>query len=203
MENEFDYYMVESDGAYQSPALMCDDDVDPEGIEYLYDMEKAAEGTVTHLTFRPPYPKKPQMVDYLFLTGRQVFSRKIYDVLKSQEIKGLQWVPAVIRGRKGEKYTDYWVANAYQEYAFLDPDKSDRKGSISADGRWAMINSMVFDNEKVLQVPLDERRVFMVHESAARVLYHKSIVDLIMSVNPIGLQFIPLEKWYNGISYKL
>jgi hypothetical protein len=36
MTNEFDYYMVESDGAYQSPALMCDDDVDPEGIRYLF-----------------------------------------------------------------------------------------------------------------------------------------------------------------------
>ncbi|GHT15414.1 hypothetical protein FACS189426_22990 [Bacteroidia bacterium] len=200
--NNFDYYMIESDGAYQSPALMCDDDVDPEGIEYLYDMEKAAEGTVTHLTFRPPYPKKPQMVDYLFLTGRQVFSRKIYDVLKSQEIKGLQWVPAVIRGRKGEKYTDYWVANVFHKYAFLDPQKTE--GVIDEDdGEWIGIDKMVLSEDAASKVPLDERRVFMVQESGARVLYHKSIVDLIMSVNPIGLQFIPLEKWYNGISYKL
>jgi len=205
MENyDFDYYLIEKDGNYMSPSLMenDDDDDDTDGFDYLYDMELAPENTTSYLTFSPPFPKKPEMVDYHFFEGWQVYSKKIYDVLKTKEIKGLQLVPCIIHSNKGLEYKDYWIANVYQEYAFLDPDKSDREGSINAKGSWAMVNSMVLDKEKVLQVPLEERLLFVVKESCGYMLYHKTVVDLIMSVNPIGLKFIHINDWYNGVQYK-
>jgi hypothetical protein len=201
--NDFDYYLIESDGSFTSPLLMVDDENDPYGTVYLLRKEKVEDNRVTYLTFNPPIPRKPQMVDYLFTECRATFSKKIYEVLITKDIKGLQLVPAVIRGKKDEKYIDYWIANVYQEYAFLDPDKSDREGTINERGRWAMINSMVLDKELISKVPLEERLLFVTRESTGYVLYHKIIVDLIMSVNPVGLKFIPIDKWYNGISYTL
>ncbi|GHU05913.1 hypothetical protein FACS1894158_10450 [Betaproteobacteria bacterium] len=203
MENEFDYYMVESDNSFTSPLLGFDYDVDPDGEDFIIDMEKAEDDKISYLCYATPVPRKPVMVDYHDLDGREVFSKKVYDVLKTKDIKGLQWVPAVIEGKKGEVYTDYWIANIYQEYAFLDPKKSEREGEIDEDGRWDMIDSMVLDRDLMSKIPLEERLVFVSRENAAYVLYHKSIVDLIMSVNPQGIVFVPIEKWYNGISYKL
>ncbi|GHU98991.1 hypothetical protein FACS1894159_02310 [Bacteroidia bacterium] len=62
---------------------------------------------------------------------------------------------------------------------------------------------MVISQELMSQVPLEERLMYVSKESGADVFYHKSIVDLIMSVNPQGIVFVPIEKWYNGIGYKL
>ncbi|MHC6201992.1 imm11 family protein [Breznakiellaceae bacterium SP9] len=198
---EFDYYLIENDNEHTVPALMADDDFDD--VDYLYDMEEASEDTISHLTFRPPFPRKPQMVDYHFLNGGwQVFSKKIYDVLKTADIKGLQLVPAIIRSKKGEEYSDYWIANVYHEYAFLDENLSERKGSIDSHGRWGMVLRMVLNKELIIQTPLEERLIFVTRESGSYILYHKSIVDLVLSVNPIGLKFISIEKWYNGIINK-
>jgi hypothetical protein len=60
---------------------------------------------------------------------------------------------------------------------------------------------MVINQELMSQVPLEERLMYVSKESSAYVFYHKSIVDLIMSVNPTGVVFVPVEKWYNGIAF--
>ena len=202
MEKDFDYYLIEADGSYQAPSLMVDDDNDTRGLFFLARCKKLEDDNPSYLTFNPPYPKKPQMVDYHFCECRAVFSNKICDALKTKEIKNLQLVPAIIRDRKKVEYSNYYIANICQEYAFLDVEKS--KGVIDEDdGKWIGIDSMVLEEEAVLKVPLEERQIFVSKESSAYVLYHKTIVDLIMSVNPIGLKFIPISEWYNGIAYKL
>jgi len=201
--NDFDYYIAESDNSFTSPLLIVDNDVNPDGIKFLYRKQKAPGDTVAFLSFGTPVPRKPAMVDYLWLDGREVFSKKVYDVFKNHNFKGLQLVPAIITSRKGEVYKDYWIFNVYQEYALLDPEKSERKGSIDNFGRWGMVKKMVLNKELVLKMPLEDRLAFACRENSAYVLYHKTIVDLIMSANPEGIKFIPIDKWYNGISYTL
>jgi hypothetical protein len=193
MENEFDYYLIESDNNFMSPLLMNNDDVDDCGTDFLDDMEPIDNDVVTHLVFNPPIPPKLQMTDYLFLSCRAVFSKKVYDVLKNIEIKDFQLVPAIIKGPKGEEHLDYWIANIYREFAFLDKEKSEY-GSITSKGSWSMIKKMVINQNLMAQVPLEERLMYVDKESNAYVFYHKSIVDLIMSVNPIGVAFIPVDK---------
>ena len=198
MENNLDYYLIGNDGAYQSPSLMRDNDRDAVGLKYLRQGIKVEDNHITYLTFNPPYPKKPDMVDYHFCECRAAFSKKIYDALKTTEIKGLQLVPCIIHSNKGVEYNDYWVANILQKYIFLDTDKTE--GVIDEDdGEWIGIDKMVLNEEKVLQVPLEERLLFVVKEFSGYVLYHKTVVDLIMSVNPTGLKFIHINDWYNGV----
>ena len=194
--NEFEYYLIESDNNFMSPLLMNDDKIDDSGTAFLDDMEPVDENTVIHLTFNPPIPKKPQMTDYLWLESRAVFSKKVYDVLKDANIKDFQLVPAIIKGKKGEEYSDYWIANIYREFAFLDKDKS-KYDCIDSYGTWDGIESMVLNEELVSKSPLEERLMFVSEENCAYVFYHKFIVDLIMSVNPTGIVFVPVEKWNN------
>ena len=192
--NEFDYYLIEADqGNY--PRLEVDDDFEgsANSCVFSYD-EEAPDDAVAHLKFG--YSEKGfTMPDYLWCDCRAVFSKKIYDVLKDVAIKDFKLVPTIIKGKKSEEYTDYWSTNVYgEELAFLDKDNS-KFSRIDSSGRWKMIKSMVIDKELMSQVPLEERLIYTGKESSAYMYYHKSIVDLIMSVNPTGVKFISVEEW--------
>ena len=194
--NEFDYYLIEGDNNFMSPLLMNDDGKNSGGTMFLRRMERVEEGTTIHLEFNPPIPPKPDMTDYLWLQCRAVFSKKVYDVLKGAAIKDFQLVPAIIKDTKDNEYADYWIAGIYRDFAFLDKDKS-KFSRIDSSGRWKMIKSMVINQELMSEVPLEERLIYVGKESSAYVYYHKSIVDLIMSVNPTGVKFVPVDKWHN------
>ena len=191
--NEFDYYLIQADkGNY--PHLEVDDDFN-EGFNseiFSYDRE-APDGAEAHVKFR--YVEKGfTMPDYHWCSCRHIFSKKIYDVLKDVAIKDFKLVPTIIRGKKDEEYTDYWTANIFRKFAFLDEEKSEFDCKLSS-GSWNGIEKMVINQELMSAVPLEERLIYIVKEGSAHVLYHKSIVDLIMSVNPTGVRFISIEEW--------
>ena len=192
--NEFDYYLIESDNNFMSPLLMNDDKINSGGTMFLRNFQRVDDETIIHLEFNPPIPPKPDMTDYLFLQCRAVFSKKIYDILKTVEIKDFQLVSAVIKDNEGKEYSDYWIAGIYRDFAFLDKNNS-KFSRIDSSGCWKMIKSVVIDKELMSQVPLEERLIYVGKESSAHVYYHKSIVDLIMSVKPTGVKFISVEDW--------
>ena len=192
--NEFDYYLIERDNKFMSPLLINNDEINSGGTMFLRRLQRVDDKTVVHLEFNPPIPPKPEMTDYLWLQSREVFSKKIYNILKDIEIKDFQLVPAVIKGKKGEEYSDYWIAGIYRNFAFLDKDKSEYY-SITSKGSWNGIEKMVIDKELMSEVPLEERLIYVGKESSAYVYFHKSIVDLIMSTNPTGVKFISVEDW--------
>jgi hypothetical protein len=194
--NEFDYYLIEGDGKYASPLLKNDDEINSGGTAFLRRYKPIDESIVTHLVFNPPIPKKPDMTDYLYLDCRAVFSKKVYDVLKNINIKDFQLVPSIVQDPKGNEYSEYWIANIYRKFTFLDKDKS-KYMSITSQGNWSMIKSMIISQELMSQVPLEERLMYISNESSAYVFYHKSIVDAIMSVNPTGIVFVPVAEWKN------
>ncbi|MDR2890026.1 MAG: hypothetical protein LBV18_00180 [Alistipes sp.] len=194
--NEFEYYLIERDGKYASPLLMNDDEFDEDGTMFLRNMEKVEEGTTVHLAFMKS-PQKPDMTDYLWLSGgRSVFSKKIYDILKDTAVKDFQLVSAIIKDPKGNEYSDYWIAGIYREFAFLSEEESEFDSKTSS-GRWSGIEKMVINEEEMAKVPLAERLIYVGKESSAYVFYHKSIVDAIMSVNPTGVRFVRVEDWTN------
>ena len=193
--NEFDYYLIERDNKFMSPLLINDDEINSGGTMFLRRFQRVDEKTIVHLVFNPPIPPKPEMTDYLWLQSRAVFSKKICDVLKDVEIKDFQLVPAIIKGKNGEEYSDYWIAGIYRDFAFLDKDESEYSSIDEDTGCWSMIESMVIDKELMAKVPLAERLIYVGKESSAYVYYHKSIVDLIMSTNPTGVKFISVEEW--------
>ena len=152
------------------------------------------------MKFNPPVQPKPKMVDHLSC-DHSVFSKKVFDVLEPLNIKGLQLVPVVITGNKGEKYDNYWVANIYNRMECFDKEKSIYK-IRQLIKVWGPIEKLVLDKENLSKIPLDERLVFIPKETSQFTIYHKSIVDAIMSVNPEGVFFVPVESWSQGGQFK-
>lgn len=193
MNNEFDYYLIGSDDTPSVPLLMPDKNQSTRillGREPIKPLEKSME-----LCFNPPIPAKPRMVDFHELPS-SVFSRKIYDVLQPMNIYGLQLLPATVRGKKDERYEDYWVAYVYNRIACLDMENSEYS-VYEDDGKVNFITRFFIDNKKLAEIPLEKRLVFLLEEDMPKRIYHKSIVDAIMSVNPTGVRFISVEDWEN------
>lgn len=202
--DKYIYYTLEADPSFATPFLTVDEDVDIRGINFLSKSMTVPDDYVAHLMFDIPIPSTPQMVDFLILDGgRCVFSKKIYDALKEKKIKGLQLVPVIIRDKNGDDIENYFVANVYQKFSFFDKDKT-KYGHISKlTGDWDDIEKVVLSKEKLDEIPLEDRLVFVSKENSAFILFHKSIVDIIMSVNPEGIIPIDIEKWYDGIDFDL
>jgi hypothetical protein len=57
------------------------------------------------------------------------------------------------------------------------------------------IDRFTLDKEVLGKIPLEERLIFRLEEDETMKLYHKSIVDAIMAVNPTGVQFTKVEDW--------
>jgi tmRNA-binding protein len=76
----------------------------------------------------------------------------------------------------------------------FDKEKSTYKIS-QLTKTWRTIEKLVLHNKHLSEIPLKERLVIKSKETSVLLLYHKSIVDIIMSVNPDGVSFIPVEEW--------
>jgi hypothetical protein len=200
MENEFDYYFIGSTYPNGVPLLTVDDKIDAGNIGFLSRSITVSEDYVARIRFGDPIPPKPRLVDYLSLDGiRSVFSKKIYDALKAHDdIKGLQLVSAIIRGKKDELHEGFWIANIYQRMYSFDEEKTQKKRISSFDGSWEGIKKVVLDRNALSKIPLKDRLVYVSKEHPKFVVYHKSVADIIISVNPEGIRFTPVEEWYQG-----
>jgi len=198
MELEFDYYLPIEDNDGDTPLLMNDDSIDPKGTFYILRNELVADGHITYLTFREPVMAKPDLnTDYLKMDTSSVFSKKIYNALIKNSIKGLQLVPVLIRDKKNEEHDGFFIANIYQRYFSFDQEKTEFWEIDEDTEAWLDIEKIVLNRNLLSEIPLKDRLVFESKEHPSFTLYHKSIVDIIMSVNPKGINFIPVEEWNN------
>lgn len=197
MEHEFEYYLIDSDDTPSVPLLMADKN---QSTRILLDRKPVEPlNTPMKLCFNPPIPRNPRMVDFHELPS-SVFSRKIKDVLQPLNIYGLQLLPATIRGKNDEYYEDYWVAYIYNRITCLDM-KNSEYSVYEDDGKVNFITRFFLDAKKLMEIPLEKRLVFMLAEDISKRIYHKSLVDAIMAVNPKGVAFTPIEGWHEGIQF--
>ena len=202
--NEFDYYLVNPVFDGHIPMVRDDDDYPPRQDPY-------------RLCLASPIPKTPRMVDYHSLDGaKAVYSQKVYDVLAPLNIKEVYLNPAIIRcqkkkgtrkpiilaiigGKKDKEFDNYYKMNVMNEYLTFDKDKS--VYTTFEDGRWLSIDKIVLNIDALSEIPLEERLIYKSEEHSGYTLYHKSIVDIIMSVNPEGVCFTSVEVWKEGMQF--
>lgn len=130
-----------------------------------------------------------------------MFSGKIYDAFNPYNFKGLQFVPTIIRDKKDQEFDGFYIANVYQKISSFDPEKAIYKRISKLTGAWDGISKIVFDRERLAKIPLEDRLVYVAGEHPKFVLYHKTIIDVIMATTPDGLIITPVEEWYNGIDF--
>lgn len=190
--NEFEYYIVERDGSQAYPLLATDSDY-PHTMMYIRTEELINDPQLTGFKYSDPIPRNPVIGDY-FSQTESVVSKKIKDVLEPLNIKGIQLIPAQITTNKGDVLENYYyihIANYImavdREHSVYTPDDYD-EDILSLD------NFKL--NESVLnEIELIDRLIFRLKESKSTKIYHKSIVDAIMAVNPTGLKFRKVEDW--------
>jgi hypothetical protein len=191
MDNNFDYYLINPIITKRTVLLMGRDGID---TEFLFYEKTVDDNHLAHLQFLMPHRNPDMNVDFFDLETRAVFSKKVYTALKQYiPIKNLQLVEAIIHD-KGKEYKNLWIAHVYRLILSFDV-KLSTYDEIDEDGLWFGLEKIVLDKDLLSKIPLEDRLIFLAKEDCAFTLYHKSIVDIIMSVNPIGFQFIKVEDW--------
>lgn len=196
MNNDFNYYLILEANTGRTPLLTYDDDMDEnEEIGYLYDSTRVPDDTITHLSFREKIRKPDMNTDCLTLVTFNVFSKKVRDALeKHMPINCLQLVQASIE--KGE-YMDFFIANVYQDLYTFDRTQCEF-GDVNEGDDWEDITKIVLDKKLLSKIPLEDRLVYRSKEDSQFKLYHESIVNIIKSVNPVGMAFLNIEEWNEG-----
>ncbi|GHT57734.1 hypothetical protein FACS18945_2680 [Bacteroidia bacterium] len=192
MENEFEYYFIGRANNPQHPLLIADNDCPP----YLRKKEYIENPETMAFCFGKPIPRKPKMADY-HSQPKSVISKKIFDVLDNMNVKGIQLIPAVIRGTKGETYENYWYIHIINRYPALDREKSIYTWDDFIEVA-SPLKKVVLNEDFLKTIPLEERLIFYLKENGVEQLFHKSVVDAIMATNPEGVAFYNVKEWQEG-----
>lgn len=185
MEDQFDYYLpVETkNGPVLAPTSKCP--------RYLNSTEPIeGEPEMMHLGLMVK-EINPQMNDYLTLPN-PVVSKKIYDVLSPLNIKTIRLLDSIVYVN-GEVYENkYWVIHIHKDIECIDKDLSICEFEINS---LENIEKLVLDRKVLGAIPLEDRLIFCLEEASTYYLFHKSVVDIIMGINPEGMGFKKFESW--------
>ena len=189
-----EYFVIERGGSNNYPLLEWDQS------SGLFDKGKPV--TVTEpikLRLGAPVPAKPEMVDYHSLP-EPVIGERIKNLLEPMNIYGIQLIPANISVE--EEIYHYWLLHVFHEISCLDKDKS--ICAYSKRGRVIDIKHLVLDENILQEIPLEKRLIFVLRESTSTYLFHRSIKDSIMALDPAskGIQFFCADVWGSDVVFR-
>jgi hypothetical protein len=121
-------------------------------------------------------------------------SQKLYTVLSSMEISGIQLIPVSLMENNVIKYDNFWYVHIYNNLNVLDKEKSRffTIGNVEASRK---ILEIKFLTEKLNKIHLEKRLIFRLNYTPGYIIIHKSIVQKLTALNPIGVQFIKISDY--------
>ena len=189
-----EYYVIERAGPNTYPLLGWDQSA---GM-----FRKGKPVTVTEpvrLRLAEPVTPAPVMVDHHSLP-EPVVSTRVQEVLAPLRLHGVQLVPADVR--VGDDALRYWLLHVHNRVACLDRTRSVFK--LSRSGLLLLsLNALVLDEEVLAGIPLEQRLVFVLAESTSVHLFHRTVVEQVMSLAPppAGMCFIPVPEWNDSAGF--
>lgn len=194
--NEFEYYILREVEAPAKPAVAFTGK--SKESELLVETPIKTIKLV-EMKFGGPSPKSPLIMDMHGDGVIELVSDRIYNVLSPLNICGIQLLPATYLDPKSKTvYDKFFFLHIHNYIKCLDLEKTDIVGD--ADFILA-INRIVLDENILSNIPLADRLVFRLEEDRPFQLFHKSIVDKIMEVNPTGLRFVKVEDYNPGSAF--
>jgi len=187
-----DYFVLEAAASNDHPMLAWD--------EYVSDFAGRKPFTVTRplqLRLGKPVPRNPVMVDHHTIP-EPVVSPRLNEALEPLALHGTQFVPVDVKV-KPEDVRRYWILHVYNWIACMDRQLS--KFSLYSDGDVLGLYKLVLDEKVLREVPLERRLVFCLAEATSTHLFHHSVVERVMAIQPEGLRFIPVEKWSDAAGF--
>ncbi|EKE6108920.1 hypothetical protein OWA38_003009 [Vibrio cholerae] len=192
-----EYYVIERAGGSEYPLLEWHDD---ENRSPFYKRRHVPITKPIKLELGPPVPDRPVMVDYHSLP-EPVIGQKIVDVIDPLSIDGIQLVPADVEMPSGENLR-YWLLHVLTKIACMDRSLSKAKFSDVLPGRATTIDHLVLDEKILSDIPLEKRLIFVLEESVSTYLFHESIMNAIMSVEPVGCRFFRVAGWNDSAGFR-
>ncbi|MGR5096719.1 hypothetical protein ACPV5O_25925 [Vibrio maritimus] len=135
-------------------------------------------------------PKVDYLVGDIVIQPEFSISRDIYGSLSFKSIYGGNWVPIKIIDNGEYNLMSLQLAN---EVDAIDHDKSRYKRYKR--GRISGMKNIILDKRKLSQIPLERRLIFRDSCWGFYLFFHKTIVDEILSFNPTGVEFVPVEEF--------
>ncbi|NVJ28746.1 hypothetical protein HUW62_46895 [Myxococcus sp. AM011] len=190
-----DYFVISRANTPAHPLLEWDQDP----WEFRRGTPVAATQPV-RLRLGDPVPASPSMVDHHSLPD-PVFSGRVKEVLERLAISGSQLVPADVRMPSGAVLR-YWLLHTHQEIACMDRGLS--RFSIDPDGEVLGIEKLVLDSNVLRAVPERARLVFALKEDLGVRLFHRSVVEAVLGVQPPpeGVRFFPVADWDDSADFR-
>ena len=179
MDNEFDYFVIESENGGDEIYPLID----------IVEMDDEDNPSLMSIEIGEPFLKNPIMADCL--EGSEwFFSKKIYDIINDLKIDYIKLIETKWIGKYKNIDEKYWCLSIENRIEAMDKEKSVYK----KPQRTYKIQKFILDKTSLEKIPLEKRLIFVLQEEPASIVFHKSVTDLIMALNPTGLQFTPIEK---------
>lgn len=176
MQNDFEYYLMKRKNDQAYPLIKI--------VDY--------NPGLMQLEFNKPIPRNPIMAD--FLSGPEdIISKRVAEAMKDLNMEGVKFIPSRLKYPEG-KVTDNYVCVIVDQntYTAMDKDKS----IYTYENESYTVSKIVLDKAALKNIPLSRRLGFRLEETPSYHLYHKSIVDAIMMLNPTGIYFQNIEDCY-------
>jgi hypothetical protein len=128
-----------------------------------------------------------------FLKGSECFfNKKIADVINGLKLDYIKIIKTQWVGKQKDIVEKYFCLNVDNDIEAMDKEKSE----FIYKYRVYSIKKFILDKAALEKIPFEKRLIFVLDEAPSRVVFHKSVVDLIMAQNPTGVQFIHIEECF-------
>lgn len=189
-----DYFVVMRAGPSSYPLLEWD--------EFGPNLSRPAPVQLTRpvqLRLGKPVPRNPIMVDYHSLP-RPVVSERLKDVLEALDLHGLQCIPADVKV-KPDDVRHYWLLHVYNKIACIDRQRS-ALAIDEDDGGVLGIDKLVLDEAVLREIPMERRLVFRLAEATSTHLFHHTVVERMLAIQPEGVRFVRVDRWNDSAGFK-
>lgn len=170
----------------------------------LYKKHALDENHLIKFFIGDPIPRKYKLADMHSDAQHLVISDRLKEAMQAMRLKDVQYLPATIKHPKTEEvFEGYWALHIHNMINCLDLKKSKFDTLYGKNDNIVSIEKLVFDNEALDKIPLEERLVFALGEERLEMFFHATVVEKIIDLKPVGLMFFPLAKWSDEIPFKL
>lgn len=191
-----EYYILEKDAKNKmflhSDAIVAD---------HLDCDEYVGSSLILNLEVDEEIVSEPIAFDYLVKGSYPIFYKRIKEVIEVFDyFPAIQFVKSVIT-YKDKVFEDYFCMKIFNYISCMDENASDfRKSKVT--GAVISFEKLVLLENELKAKSLQQRLIFRLFESKGVYLFHESVVEAVMRVEPTGLRFHPVDKWNSFVNVK-
>lgn len=138
--------------------------------------------------------KEPILYDHIEKGMSPLFSKRVKEVLELFDyFPAVQCVESAITF-KDQIFEEYYYLNILNYISCVDTNHSifDTKRRT---GKIGTFDKLVLLEDTLNNKSLPQRLIFRLEEAASVVLFHESVVEAVMKIEPTGLKFYHVDKW--------